>query len=124
MQNPNVLNPKPPPAPDPEVCYHLQIVYILDQVRALEKEMRKRIEQQGLEIVPQILVVTRLIPDSKGTTCNQRLEKIHGTINAQILRVPFRQQNGDVLQQWISRLAPPPLHPSLSRAACMLKPVT
>ncbi|KAL3145535.1 Sucrose-cleaving enzyme [Trebouxia sp. C0010 RCD-2024] len=80
-----------------------QIVYILDQVRALEKEMRKRIAQQGLDVVPQILVVTRLIPDAKGTTCNQRLEKINGTTNAQILRVPFRQQNGEVLQQWISR---------------------
>ena len=78
-------------------------MYILDQVRALEKEMRRRIEQQGLEIVPQILVVTRLIPDSKGTACNQKLEKINGTTNAQILRVPFRQSNGNVLQQWVSR---------------------
>ena len=82
----------------------LQIVYILDQVRALEKEMRKRIKQQGLhDIVPQILVVTRLIPESQGTSCNQPLELIEGTTNAHILRVPFRQKNGDVLQQWISR---------------------
>lgn len=81
----------------------LQIVYILDQVRALEKEMCTRIDQQGLEIKPQILVVTRLIPDAKGTTCNQRLEKINGTTNAQILRVPFKQKNGEVLQQWVSR---------------------
>ncbi len=80
-------------------------MYILDQVRALEKEMRKRIDQQGLEIVPQILVVTRLIPDAKGTTCNQRLEMINGTTNAQILRVPFKQKNGEVLQQWVSRCA-------------------
>ena len=82
----------------------LQIVYILDQVRALEKEMRKRIKEQGLhDIVPQILVVTRLIPESQGTSCNQPLELIEGTTNAHILRVPFRQKNGDVLQQWISR---------------------
>ena len=41
-----------------------QVVYILDQVRALEREMRKRITEQGLEsIEPKILVVTRLIPD-------------------------------------------------------------
>ena len=78
-------------------------MYILDQVRALEKEMHKRIEQQGLDVVPQILVVTRLIPDAKGTSCNQRLEKINGCSNAQILRVPFKQKNGDVLQQWVSR---------------------
>lgn len=82
----------------------LQIVYILDQVKALEKEMRKRIKQQGLDVVPQILIVTRLIPDAKGTSCNQQLEKINGTTNANILRVPFRQKNGEVLQQWISRL--------------------
>ena len=65
--------------------------------------MHKRIRQQGLEIVPHIFVVTRLIPDSKGTSCNQRLEKINGTSNAQVLRVPFRQENGEILQQWVSR---------------------
>lgn len=65
--------------------------------------MHKRIKEQGLDIVPQILVITRLIPQSKGTSCNQPLEKINGTTNSQILRVPFRQKNGEVLQQWISR---------------------
>jgi len=91
----------------------LQIVYILDQVRALEKEMCTRIDQQGLEIKPQILVVTRLIPDAKGTTCNQRLEKINGTTNAQILRVPFKQKNGEVLQQWVSRWTSKPVCTSM-----------
>ncbi len=43
----------------------LQVVYILDQVRALEREMLARIAAQGLEIVPQILVVTRLIPEAQ-----------------------------------------------------------
>ena len=46
-----------------------QVVYILDQVRALEKEMRGRLHEQGVDYEPQILVVTRLIPDSPGTTC-------------------------------------------------------
>ena len=84
--------------------------------------MHKRIAQQGLEIVPQILIVTRLIPDSKGTSCNQRLEKINGTTNAQILRVPFRQENGEVLQQWVSRSAVPPcpLPPTPTYVSCML----
>nr|ASU91340.1 Sucrose synthase [Juglans sigillata] len=79
-----------------------QVVYILDQVRALEKEMLLRIRKQGLDITPRILIVTRLIPDSKGTTCNQRLERVSGTEHAHILRVPFRSEKG-VLRKWISR---------------------
>ena len=35
----------------------VQIVYILDQVRALEKEMIENINNQGLQIIPQIIVV-------------------------------------------------------------------
>ena len=52
---------------------------------------------------PQILVVTRLIPEAGGTTCNQRLEAISGTTNSRILRVPFRSTSGEVLPHWISR---------------------
>lgn len=79
-----------------------QIVYILDQVRALESEMVLKIKKQGLDISPKILIVTRLIPDAKGTSCNQRLERVGGTDHAYILRVPFRTENG-VLRKWISR---------------------
>ncbi|GFS35631.1 sucrose synthase 3 [Actinidia rufa] len=46
--------------------------------------------------------VTRLIPDAKGTSCNQRLERISGTQHAHILRVPFRTDKG-ILHKWISR---------------------
>lgn len=80
-----------------------QVVYILDQVRALEKEMRKRIAEQGLDIEPQIIVVTRLIPEAGNTTCDQRIEPIIGTTNARILRVPFRNENGEIIPHWISR---------------------
>ncbi len=80
-----------------------QVVYILDQVRALEKEMRKRIEEQGLDLEPDIVVITRLIPEAGNTTCNQPLEPIVGTTNARILRVPFRNESGEVIQHWISR---------------------
>lgn len=80
-----------------------QVVYILDQVRALEKEMRRRIGEQGLDIEPQILVVTRLIPEAQGTACDQRSEAIVGTQSARILRVPFRSHSGEVVPQWISR---------------------
>lgn len=79
-----------------------QIVYILDQVRALENEIVDNIKKQGLQITPQIIVVTRLIPEAQGTTCNQRIEKISGTHYSRILRVPFRSEKG-ILQQWISR---------------------
>ncbi|KAA8548964.1 hypothetical protein F0562_000648 [Nyssa sinensis] len=79
-----------------------QVVYILDQVRALENEMLLRIQNQGLAVIPKILIVTRLLPDAKGTTCNQRLERISGTEHTHILRVPFRTEKG-ILHKWISR---------------------
>ena len=80
-----------------------QVVYILDQVRALEQEMHRRLADQGLEIEPQILVVTRLIPEAEDTSCDQRLEQITGTRNARILRVPFMGEDGEVVPHWISR---------------------
>ncbi len=80
-----------------------QVVYILDQVRALESAMRASIHEQGLEIEPQIVVLTRLIQEAGDTTCNERLEPILGTRNARILRVPFVDESGSVIPQWISR---------------------
>ncbi|WVZ14687.1 hypothetical protein V8G54_012253 [Vigna mungo] len=76
-----------------------QVVYILDQVRALEEELLHKIELQGLDVKPQILVVTRLIPDAKGTTCNQELEPVTHTKHSNILRVPFYTEKG-MLRQW------------------------
>lgn len=80
-----------------------QVVYILDQVRALEREMRRRLDEQGVDVAPRILVVTRLIPESEGTTCGERWEPIAGTDHAAILRVPFRDEGGEVHPRWISR---------------------
>ncbi|HDN69068.1 MAG TPA: sucrose synthase, partial [Gammaproteobacteria bacterium] len=80
-----------------------QVVYILDQVRALERAMHSSLLEQGLNIDPQIMVVTRLIPEAEGTTCDQRLESIAGTRNASILRVPFLDKDGQVVPQWLSR---------------------
>ncbi|KAM7256799.1 hypothetical protein ACFE04_012540 [Oxalis oulophora] len=79
-----------------------QVVYILDQVRAMEIEMLKRIKEQGLDIIPRILIITRLLPDAVGTTCGQRLEKVYGTEHSDILRVPFRTEKG-IVRNWISR---------------------
>ncbi|PRQ43155.1 putative sucrose synthase [Rosa chinensis] len=58
-----------------------QVVYILDQVCALENERRQKVTE---------------------TTCNQRLERVTGTEHSHILRVPFRSENG-ILRKWISR---------------------
>lgn len=80
-----------------------QVVYILDQVRALEREMKTRIYNQGLDIKPQILILTRLIPEAGKTTCDQPEELVQGTENVHILRIPFRDDKGAVIPHWISR---------------------
>ncbi len=83
-----------------------QVVYVLDQAKSLEKQLQEDITLAGLdvlEIKPKVIVLTRLIPNSEGTLCHQRLEKIHGTTNAWILRVPFRDFNPNLTQNWISR---------------------
>jgi len=38
-----------------------QIVYILDQVRALENEMVLRLKKQGLDVTPKILIVSSFL---------------------------------------------------------------
>ncbi|MEJ2539130.1 MAG: sucrose synthase [Gemmatimonadota bacterium] len=80
-----------------------QVVYILDQVRALEAAMRSSIHEAGLDVEPRIVVLTRRIPEAQGTTCDQRIEPILGTENAIILRVPFRTRDGVEVRDWISR---------------------
>ncbi len=80
-----------------------QVVYILDQVRALEREMKSRIYEQGLDITPRILIVTRLIPEAGDTTCNVAREHVNGTEEVDIIRIPFRSADGEILPHWISR---------------------
>ena len=80
-----------------------QVIYILDQVRELERHLRESLHLAGLDIEPQILVLTRLIPEAGDTTCDQRLEKIFNTDNCWILRVPFRDRQFNVVKHWISR---------------------
>ena len=80
-----------------------QVVYILDQVKALEKEITSSLKRSGVNAKPKIIVLTRLIPNAKGTKSNQRLEKIHDTKNSWILRVPFRTHNKKITDNWISR---------------------
>uniref|UniRef100_A0A0E0NNB5 Sucrose synthase n=1 Tax=Oryza rufipogon TaxID=4529 RepID=A0A0E0NNB5_ORYRU len=66
-----------------------QVVYILDQL-------------------------TRLIPEAKGTKCNVELEPIENTKHSNILRVPFKTEDGKVLPQWVSRFD---IYPYLERYA-------
>nr|MBW4576341.1 sucrose synthase [Aphanothece sp. CMT-3BRIN-NPC111] len=68
-----------------------QVVYVLDQARSLEKQLQEDLSLAGLDVLgfePKVIILSRLIPNSDGTKCNQRLEKVHGTKNAWILRVP------------------------------------
>lgn len=83
-----------------------QVVYVLDQARSLEKQLEEDIKLAGLDgfnVEPKVIILSRLIPNSEGTRCNERLEKVHGTKNAWILRVPFRQFNPKLTDNWISR---------------------
>ncbi len=94
-----------------------QVVYILDQVKALEREMKKRIYNQGLDIEPQIIIITRLIPEAGHTTCDMPEEHIYGTDNAFIVRIPFREADGTILPRWISRFEVWPYLETFSREA-------
>ena len=50
--------------------------------------------------MPPPLPPRRLPADAKGTNCDQRIERIHGTDHAYILRVPFRRKDGRVGGPW------------------------
>jgi len=83
-----------------------QVVYVLNQARSLENKIVEEIKLAGLDflgIKPQVTILTRLIPNCENTKCNHRLEKINGTENGWILRVPFRKFNPKITQNWISR---------------------
>jgi sucrose synthase len=80
-----------------------QVIYILDQVKALERCIKSQFELSGLGIIPKIIVVTRLIPEAVNTTCDLRLERICQTGNGWILRVPFRDKKNDIHKSWLSR---------------------
>jgi sucrose synthase len=83
-----------------------QAVYVIDQARSLAYQLEEDIRLAGLaglEVKPQVIVLTRLIPNSEGTRCHEVKERIYGTDYAWILRVPFRQYNQNMTNNWISR---------------------
>ncbi|MGV1098311.1 sucrose synthase [Thiovibrio sp. JS02] len=80
-----------------------QVVYVLDQAKALEEHLIEDLKNAGLDLSPKILIVSRLISESEGTTSGRRLEKVRQTRNVWILRVPFREESGEVVRHWLSR---------------------
>jgi sucrose synthase len=80
-----------------------QVTYVLDQARALERELNARLAGSGVAAAAKVIVLTRLIPHADGTTCDVPREKIFGTEDSWIIRVPFRDAQGDVVPDWISR---------------------
>ncbi len=83
-----------------------QVIYVLEQARSLENKLREEIKLAGLDLLgikPHVIILTRLIPNCEGTECNLRLEKVQNTENAWILRIPFREFNLEVTNNWISK---------------------
>lgn len=81
-----------------------QVTYVLDQARSMEETMRRHLAASGInDVQPKVVVLTRLIPDAQGTTCNLEREKIQGSSNSWIIRAPFRDESGEVVPHWISR---------------------
>lgn len=83
-----------------------QVIYVLEQARSLENKLSEEIKLAGLDLLgikPHVIILTRLIPNCEGTSCDLPLEKIQGTENAWILRVPFAGHNPEVTNNWISK---------------------
>jgi sucrose synthase len=83
-----------------------QVNYVLEQARSLENKLNDEIKLAGLDILdiqPKVIILTRLIPYCEGTYCNLRLEKVQGTENAWILRIPFTEGKPEITDHWISK---------------------
>jgi len=81
-----------------------QVVYVLQQARALGRYMQQKLADAGVEgIQPRVVILTRLIPHSEGTTTHLPLEPVADSQHAWIMRVPFRDEQGQVLKDWVSR---------------------
>ncbi|MEO1428769.1 MAG: hypothetical protein AAFS12_05055 [Cyanobacteria bacterium J06632_19] len=82
------------------------VVYVLDQVKELEKQIEENAKLGGLDVLgkieSKIIVLTPLISNSEDTNSNQPLEKIYGSDNCWILRVPERESQPEIAQNSIS----------------------
>lgn len=83
-----------------------QVSYVLEQARSLENKLSEEIKLAGLDVLdihPQVIILTRLIPHCEGTFCNLRLEKVQGTENGWILRIPFTGNHPEITESWIPK---------------------
>ncbi|MCY7336095.1 MAG: sucrose synthase [Chamaesiphon sp.] len=83
-----------------------QVAYVIEQAASLEQQLRANLQQAGLDLLgikPQVIVLTRLIPNCTETQCSVPFEQLDGTENAWILRVPFQDFNPQVTQNWMSK---------------------
>jgi sucrose synthase len=81
-----------------------QVVYVLQQARALGRYMQQKLADAGVEgAQPRVVILTRLIPHSEGTTTHLPLEQVADSQYAWIMRVPFRDEQGQVIKGWVSR---------------------
>jgi sucrose synthase len=86
-----------------------QVIYVLEQAASLERHLQQEIHLAGLDslgIQPNVVILTRLIPNCRGNHCDLPLEKIEGTQNAWILRVPFRNVQSSDDSQWVEDWIP------------------
>lgn len=84
-----------------------QLLYVLDRVKELEKQIEENAKLGGLDVLgkiePKIIVLTRLIPNNQDTNCHERLEKIYGSKNCWIFKVPLHESQPEITQNSISR---------------------
>ncbi len=85
-----------------------QVVYVLEQAASLEHHLWEEIKLAGLDVLgiqPDVVILTRLIPNCESTLCDMPLEKIQDTRNAWILRVPFQAEHdqNQLTQNWIPK---------------------
>ncbi|TAF10997.1 MAG: sucrose synthase [Nostocales cyanobacterium] len=83
-----------------------QVIYVLEQARSLENKLQGEMKLAGLDrlgIKPHVIILTRLIPNCQETFCDLRLEKVHNTENAWILRIPFTDSDPEITDNWISK---------------------
>ncbi|MEM6329789.1 MAG: sucrose synthase [Planctomycetota bacterium] len=80
-----------------------QVTYVLDQARAIERQINDQLAACGLDATGKVIILTRLIPEAEGTTCSNPREAVHGASDSWILRVPFREPAGGVHPAWVSR---------------------
>jgi sucrose synthase len=83
-----------------------QVAFVLEQARHLDDKLSQAIQNSGLDqfgVKPQVVILTRLIPQCEGTRCHLPQEKVEGTEHTWILRLPFYDNSDRIQETWISK---------------------